>query len=59
MLLPVLHILLNQGGVESNDPVEQFDRLLTIVNFRGRELMDVLVVNLELTCLEELDCAMG
>ena len=59
MLLPVLHILLNQGGVEPNDPVEQFNRLLAIVNFRGRELMDVLVVNLELTCLKELDCAMG
>ena len=53
MLLPVSHVLLDQSLIEANHALEQVDRLLTVVDFSGRELVHRGVVCLELACLEE------
>ena len=53
MLLPVMHVLLNECLVEADDPLEQVDRLLTVVDFGRRELIHRRVVGLKLAGLEE------
>ena len=53
VLLPVAHILLNECLVEADDPLEQIDGLLTVVDLSCRELIHALVVSLELAGLEE------
>ena len=53
MLLPVVHVFLDQSLVESDDSLEQVYRLLTVVNLGGRELIDGGIVGLELAGLEE------
>lgn len=53
MLLPVVHVFLDQSLVESDDSLEQANGLLTVVDLGGRELIDGGVVGLELASLEE------
>ncbi len=55
MLLPVMHIFLDQSLIESNDSLEQVDCLFAVIDLSGRELVHRLVVGLELASFEEWD----
>ena len=59
MLLPVVDIFLNERRVQSYDSIEEFDCLLAVVNFRRSEGVHILIVRLELACLEELNCVLS
>ena len=53
MILPVSHIFLNQGLVQTDNTLEQIYGLLAIIDLCRRELINWRVVCLELACLEE------
>ena len=53
MLLPMMHIFLNQGLIQPNDTLEQLNGLVAVVDLGGCELIHRGVVGLELTGLEE------
>ena len=56
MLLPVVHVLLNECLIETDHTLEQINCLLAVVDFCGCELIHRLIVGLELAGLEEGDC---
>ena len=53
MLFPMGHVFLDQGLIQADNPLEQVDCLFAVVDFRGGELIDRLVVRLELASLKE------
>ena len=53
MLFPMGHVFLDQGLIQADNPLEQIDRLLAVVDLCGGELIDGLVVGLELASLKE------
>lgn len=53
MLLPVVHILLNEGLVQTDHTLEKADRLLAIIYLCCCELVNRCIVSLELASLEE------
>ena len=55
MLLPVMHIFLDQRLIQTDHPLEQLDGLVAIVDLGGGKLVDRGVVSLELARLEEGD----
>ena len=59
ILLPMVDISLNESRVQSYDSIEEFNCLLTVVNLRGSEGVHILIVGLELACLEELNCILS
>ena len=55
MLLPMMHVFLNQCLIQADHSLEKLDGLVAVVDLSCSELVDRGVVSLELACLEEGD----
>ena len=55
VLLPVMHVFLDQSLVKSNDSLEQVYGLLAVIDFSSGELVDRSIISLKLARFEERD----